>query len=349
MNHLQDRKKKALFAGEEAGGTEHEVTTRRRDKRGDSTTHSEQSRHLPFVSLNPYALLSTTPLTRTYHFQQAGTPSTELSSPPPHPQLSPPPPSYTVSAVFHRNVVIDDHGPDIVLASTDAVLFYAHSTRLLDVSWNAFNGLVNATASTNVGDGAPAIMIKHNSEVFDTVLHAIYSIPNTENGPTLESLLEAVSALKTYGVPLDQFVVPSTPLYDHIVAEMPRNPLEVFLVAAENDLQDLAVAASRRLYGLDIPAITDEMAVRMGSPYMIRLVRLQAERLGFLRALLLELPRPHAYDLDCGFVARKELERAWALASASVFWDAKAGTRLPSAHLGLPSDAWYMKTCLWVC
>lgn len=241
-------------------------------------------------------------------------------------------PSYTVSAVFHRNTVIDNRGPDIVLASTDRILFYAHSARLLAISMNAFNDLVDATASTNVGDGAPAIMIEHNSEVFDIVLHAIYSIPKTGNGPTLESLLEAISALKTYGVPLDQFVVPSTALYNHIVTEMPRGQLEVFLVAAENDLQDLAVAASRRLHGLNISRMTDEMAMRMGAPYMLRLVRLQEERLAFLRALLLELPRPHAYDLDCGFVARKELERAWNQASASIFWDAKAGTRSPSAH-----------------
>lgn len=56
MSRHQDRKKKALFAEEEAGGAAHGMLTRHQDKRRDVTAHSEQSTHASSVSLHPYTL-----------------------------------------------------------------------------------------------------------------------------------------------------------------------------------------------------------------------------------------------------------------------------------------------------
>lgn len=213
-----------------------------------------------------------------------------------------------------------------MLASSDHVLFHAHSAQLLAVSENAFDSLFGARAEADVDNESPIIMIQQTSSVFDVVLHTIYNIPNTTDaGPTLTSLLEAVSALKMYGVPLNEFIAPSTLLFDHIVSKMLRGPLEVYVVAAENNLEALAVAASRHLHSVYLADISNETTMRMGPIYVLRLVQLLYIRNRYLRSLLFEMPRPHPYRWDCGSEARKDLERAWVLASTSVIWDEKAG------------------------
>ncbi|TCD60286.1 hypothetical protein EIP91_010420, partial [Steccherinum ochraceum] len=139
-------------------------------------------------------------------------------------------------------------------------------------------------------------------------------------------LLQAVKTLKTYGIDIDQVVEHNTPLYDHIVAETPARPVEVFLVAAENSLDALAVTTSAHLHSLLLPQITDEMAKRMGPRYLKRLLELHADRVKYLEQLLLDAPKSHPSTVDCGVAEQRELAMAWAVATSDLQWKIEPDT-----------------------
>ncbi|TCD60288.1 hypothetical protein EIP91_010422 [Steccherinum ochraceum] len=241
---------------------------------------------------------------------------------PPSLQL-PPHQEYSISTAFHADFLLDDQKPDVVLISSDRVLFYAHQSFLLATSNNTLNGLLSIQAiGTVIGStaGSLSVLVPTGSTLFNVVLHTIYGISCKQFKPSLEVLLQAVKSLNTYGIAIDQVVGRNTPLFDHIVAETPKGPVDVFLVATEHNLDALAVAASAHLHSLVLPTITDEMAKRMGSTYLKRLMQLHLERTRFLRSLLLEVPTSHEDTTACGFTERKKLDEAWVLAATSVIW-----------------------------
>ncbi|KAH8081294.1 hypothetical protein BXZ70DRAFT_959678 [Cristinia sonorae] len=245
-----------------------------------------------------------------------GTPLTEA---PPSLHL-PPQPTYSVSTAFHTNLVYDGQRPNVVLFTSDHVLFYAHISHLTTVSGNAFNGLLALNVVRNVTQGGTSLVVPvpEDSVLFNVIIHTIYSQPCNQYRPSIDTLLNAVRALKTYGVPLQRFVVPTTPLYHHIISEAPRRPIETYLVAAEHNLDAIAVASSAHLHSFPLFAITDDMAVQMGSIYLKRLVFLHIERVIHLARLILTPPKQHPDLPECGFVEQQRLSRAWALAAASL-------------------------------
>ncbi|TCD64952.1 hypothetical protein EIP91_003410 [Steccherinum ochraceum] len=236
---------------------------------------------------------------------------------------------YTVSSAFHAELLIGANKPDVVLVSSDHVLFYAHKSHLLASSNNTFNGRLSAD-STGMVMGSPlgslwVVGVSTGSVLFNIVLHAIYGMSCSQFNPPLEALLHAVKSLKTYGVSLAHALGHDTPLYNHIVAESPRRPIEVFLVAAENDLDALAVTSSEYLQSLKLSDITDEMADRMGPRYLRRLTVLHFDRMEYLKQLIMDLPQPHEDTMECGFIEQTKLARAWTLAAASLVWDIRPG------------------------
>ncbi|THH32086.1 hypothetical protein EUX98_g2123 [Antrodiella citrinella] len=240
-------------------------------------------------------------------------------------ELFEPEPMYSVSSTFQGEFTLDGKKTDAILITFDRIIFHVHTLYLDSVSKNGFNSLLNlGTRGSTVG--VPVIItVPEDSSLFNIVIHTIYNMSCSEYYPPLDVLLDAVQALKTYGMPLHQFVVPDTPLYNHILLQAPRKPLDVFIIAAENDLEDLAVAASAHLLSLQLPDITDEMAARMGSFYLRRLFQLHMERVNDLKRALLEPPKTHVDTVSCGFVEQKKLARAWALAAAGLLWEVKPG------------------------
>ncbi|TCD64955.1 hypothetical protein EIP91_003413 [Steccherinum ochraceum] len=259
--------------------------------------------------------------------REAATPvGTPMSEAPPPLQLpTPPQPLYSVSASFHSKFHCKNLGPDAIFITTDRVIFYAHTSVLLIASQNAFNGLLSVEAierGREITAGPLLIVtVPANSTLFNVVFHTIYGISCTQYSPSLDILLEAVTELRTYGVSQDKFISPDKPIFHHILSETPRNPINVFLVASENDLEPLAVATSVHLHSLHLPSITDEMVNRMGPKYFKRLVNLHIERTEYLKQILLDPPTPHVDTVDCGFIQRRSLARAWAFATASLVWD----------------------------
>lgn len=230
-------------------------------------------------------------------------------------------PMYSVSTIFHS----EGQNPDTALVSPDHTVFYTHTSVLLSASQNAFNGLLSPEAVGSTAGLPFVVPVPEYSDLLNVVLHAIYHMPFTYFNPSLTILLEAIPTLKRYGIPEAHFISPSTPLFTHILAETPRNPISVYLAAAENNLERLAVASSAHLHSFQLPTLTDEMANRMGPRYLQRLFRLHVERTEYLKLLLLDSPKAHEDTLQCGFVEQKMLARAWALAAANLVWEIKPG------------------------
>ncbi|TCD66403.1 hypothetical protein EIP91_001394 [Steccherinum ochraceum] len=252
--------------------------------------------------------------------QRATTPvGTPLQDAPPLLPLQAEQPTYSMSTTFHSGGA----NSDTILVSPDHVIFYVDSSVLLSASQNAFNCLLSPEAMGATAGPLHVVLVPEHSVLLNVMLHAIYSMSCSHYNPPLGTLLEAIPALKKYGIPEDHFIATSTPLFAHILAETPRNPVSVFLAAAENNLEHLAVASSAHLHSLELHKLTDEMADRMGSRYLQRLFRLHVERTEYLKRLLLDAPKGHEDTLKCGFVEQKRSTRAWALAAASLVWDIK--------------------------
>ncbi|TCD60169.1 hypothetical protein EIP91_010616 [Steccherinum ochraceum] len=290
--------------------------------RGFASSHERQEEATTQATQTPEQ--AATPVGITIKHKSSATYDLTLTveKAPPSLQL-PPQQVYSISTAFHADFLVDDKKPDVVLISSDRVLFYAHQSFLLSVSNNTFNGLLSIDAIGTIAGstaGSLCVVVPVGSVLFNVALHTIYGMSCQQFKPPFDMLLQAVQILKTFGIAIDQFLGRDTPLYNHIVAETPPIPIEVFLVAAENNLDALAVATSAHLHSLGLSKVTEEMAVRMGPTYFKRLMWLHMERTGYLEQLLLVAPRPHEDTAECGMVERRGFNQAWTLAVGNLMW-----------------------------
>jgi hypothetical protein len=202
----------------------------------------------------------------------------------------------------------------------------------------------NQPQNQSVDGNHVIVMLPETAEILNVVLHTMYMMPCTQFSPSLECIVQAVDALSKYGVPLKTFVAPSTPLYSLILARAPLFPIELYAVAAHNDLLELATAISSHLLAYNLSSLTDELALRIGPLYLKRLFFLHLGRNDALKRLLLSPPALHGPTPQCDFTEQKKLTRAWALATAYLAWDARPGQKfLRSYQLQLTQ---HVQTCL---
>ncbi|KAF8909651.1 hypothetical protein CPB84DRAFT_1842893 [Gymnopilus junonius] len=81
------------------------------------------------------------------------------------------------------------------------------------------------------------------------------------------------------------------------------------------------ISALSHLLSYDLTTITDDMAVRMGSTYLKKLMILHLERHTMLKQILLRPPHPHAPTKKCGFGNQDKVTRTWVLLSAHFVWE----------------------------
>jgi hypothetical protein len=215
----------------------------------------------------------------------------------------------------------------MTLHSSDSVFFYVHSAALLKVSKNSFGSLIQTypISPTSDDDVNPAILVPEDSHVLNILLHLIYMIPCSHFCPPVEIISKTVSALKRYGVSIKSFAAPDACLYNLILSRAPLHPIELYAVAAENELHDLAVAISPHLMSLDLATLTDEIVIQIGPTYLKRLFFLHLGRNEALKKLLFSPPTLHGPTPQCDFIEQRKLTRAWALAAAYLAWDARPG------------------------
>lgn len=230
----------------------------------------------------------------------------------------------SVSTVFYPGATHSQTPPDLILLSHDSVFFYAHSGRLLDDSINGFDSNLPVRHASGRDDGTHSIVVlAETSEVLNIILHAIYMLPCSHFSPSLDSIIHCVDSLRKYGIPPKTCINPNAPLYNLILSRAPLYPIELYAVASENDLLELAVAISPHLLSYNLSNLTDELAVTIGPIYLKRLFFLHLGRNDALKRLLLSPPLLHGPTSDCDFAQQKKLTRAWALATAYLAWDTR--------------------------
>ena len=231
----------------------------------------------------------------------------------------------SVSTTFYPGAPNDSHPADLVLVSNDSVFFYVHTSRILKASKNCFNHLMPPPIHEDNDQIGPILPVPESSIILNIILHAVYNMSCAHYAPSFLALESAITALKTYGVQLHDRIANSTHLYNLLMSHAPLFPLELYALAASNDLCDLAVSTSQHLLSFSLASLTDDMAVRIGPVYVKRLFFLHFGRAEALKRLLLSPPHPHAPTQWCDLTEQKRLTRAWALASAYLAWDARPG------------------------
>ncbi|KAK7691893.1 hypothetical protein QCA50_005298 [Cerrena zonata] len=211
------------------------------------------------------------------------------------------PSSFSMSTAFSAYMNFGDGEPDVVLMSRDAVHFFVRRNRLLNVSNNQFALLLS-----------PYIDLS-----FQT---AQQPIQLTEDAQTLN--IQAIQTLEKYGIVLSTHLIPGTPLFDDIVLKTPYQPLEVYIVAAEHDLFQLAQIASGYLLSISLLSIPRMQLSRLNSDYLAMLYNLHIVRTLVLQRLISRPPDEHEATFQCGFSAYQAMKSAWSVATSSFILNA---------------------------
>lgn len=211
--------------------------------------------------------------------------------------------------------------------SCDEVFFYTHSTRFA-ASNNKFNGLLCSSDSKKHAGGPDILPLPESSVVVNVLLHTVYDIPCDQYSPSLAVLHATLRTLLKYDLPLHSYISRRSVVFD-LLAHVPTSPLEVYTIAAEYDIYELAADASARLISLDISSISDEMAARMGAAYFMRLCLLSQRHKDILRNLLLVPLAMHTHwdgggGMECAGAA---VARAWSREVADLAWEATPCTQ----------------------
>ncbi|KAK7692325.1 hypothetical protein QCA50_003950 [Cerrena zonata] len=226
------------------------------------------------------------------------------------------PTSIAMSTAFSASLNVGDGESDLVLVSKDAVHFFIRRNRLLKASSNQFAFLLDLYLDLSFQTPLHPIYLTEDAQTLNIVLHVIYNLSFRLYSPPLEILLQAVQTLGKYGVALDPHVHPGTALYDDIVLKMPYEPLEVYIIAAEHDLFELAQAASGFLLSLSLLSIPRLTSARLNSDYLTMLYNMHLSRTIVLQRLVSRQPEAHEPTSHCGFSEYQALKAAWSVAAS---------------------------------
>jgi len=235
-----------------------------------------------------------------------------------------------MSTTFRKDAdLLAGEQPDTVLLSADNVAFYVHSNRLRAASTNALCGLLVPGAertrprTSSFGIDLPVLVMPDDSNVLNIVLHAMYGLDATRYNPPFEAVSRAVVALTgIYGVPISTIFSPVNAIYNALESLAVSQPLRVYALAGHYGIESLAVTASSYLLSYPLSRISDEDAEYMGGRYLRRLFFLHLGRIDRLKGLLNRPPDPHPVTQMCDPEDQKKVNRAWALGTSFLVFNA---------------------------
>lgn len=246
----------------------------------------------------------------------------------------------SVSTTFFPGANIDSIPVDLIIVSSDAVFFYVHSQRLIAASDNNFNGHLPMKGDSGEMSDA-VISLPQTSSVINILLHTVYSMTCAHYMPSLVDLSAAIEAFKVYGLPTKTYFATGSPLASLLLNYAPTHAIEVYTIAAQHNLQDIAIAASPHLLSFQLSTLHDEIVERMGPVYLKKLFFLHLGRndavsaviysnntrakreMNQFKRIIAEVPVPHPPTPTCDFTDQKAITRAWSLASAYLTWDTR--------------------------
>ena len=207
-------------------------------------------------------------------------------------------------------------------------MFHLHAFRVLEPSTNGFAHKWPPQSHSVNSANLPIILVPESSLVLNLVLHCVYNLPCAHFSATLEDLSACVAAIVKYGLQLSAYASPGGALYDLVLSRAPTAGIQMYTLAAEHKLEQLAVAVSPSLLSFNLATLGEDLVKRMGAVYLKRLVFLHLGRSAALKRLLSPPLNYHPPDEDCGDEEHDTLISAWGLAVASLAWDARPGTHL---------------------
>ncbi len=229
-----------------------------------------------------------------------------------------------LSAVFYPQAGLEPYHPDVAVVSSDQVFFYVHRERLLSVSFNKFDDMFPVHNET-FSDFPLLYSASETADVMNIVFHVIYGKSCSPYSPSFDTLILVMNALRKYGVPLQWYMSTHTELFALFLSHATFRSIEGYAIAAENNLDDLAVAVSSHLLSFQISSLTNDMANRIGAVYLKRLVSLHQNRMDMLRSFVFTPPEHHSPTVACTQDNQSNLYRAWALGVSQLVWEASPG------------------------
>ncbi|KAI0291770.1 hypothetical protein BC826DRAFT_1022115 [Russula brevipes] len=216
----------------------------------------------------------------------------------------------SVSTTFYPGAELDVSPTDLIILSSDSVFFYVHTHKIL-------------SEQVHPEHAGSILAVHHDSVILNILLHTIYNLSAAHFSPTPEAVIAAVESLEKYGLSVQNYMAPASPLHTLFLGTAPQAPIEFYALSGAYNLQHLAIPISSFLLSYSLASLTDELTVKMGPLYLKRLFYLHLGRVEALKRLLLPPPQPHVPTANCDFTEQKKLTRAWALASAYLAWDVR--------------------------
>lgn len=161
--------------------------------------------------------------------------------------------------------------------------------------------------------------------MLNLVLHCVYNLSCAHFSSSAEDVSTCVATIIKYGLPLSTYASQDGPLYNLVLAHAPTAGIQMYTLAAEHKLEQLAIAVSPFLLSFDLATLTEDLVGRMGAVYLRRLVFLHLGRIAALKRLLSPPLSYHLPDDACGAKEHDALMNAWGLAVAPLVWDARPG------------------------
>ena len=234
-----------------------------------------------------------------------------------------------ISTTFFPGAPYSTKPPDLILLSVDRVLFHLHAHQVLTPSTNGFAHKWPPQSHSVNSENLPIILVPESSLVLNLVLHCVYDLPCTHLSSTVEDVSVCVATIVKYGLPLSAYASPGGTLHNLVLSRAPTAGIQMYTLAAEHKLEQLAVAVSPSLLSFNLATLEEDLVKRMGAVYLKRLVFLHLGRSAALKRLLSPPLNYHPPDEDCGDEEHDALISAWGLAVASLGWDARPGAHLP--------------------
>ncbi|TFK65516.1 hypothetical protein BDN72DRAFT_889364 [Pluteus cervinus] len=234
------------------------------------------------------------------------------------------PEARTVSISTAFNPVTHPTGLDLIFSSLDCVLFYVDMKVIAKASPRAFQSAISASSTHEPPGVMNIILIQETSPVLNVMLHTLYRTSCARHSPTFETLVDAVNHMPLYDISPAAHIIPSSHIYATLVAYAPLYPLELYGLAGQHQIHELAVATSSHLLSYPLPSMSDEIAQRMGALYLKRLFDLHLNRFSALNEMLHSPPHLHAPTIKCTSADQRSLRRAWVLVSAYLAWETRA-------------------------
>ena len=249
----------------------------------------------------------------------------------------------SMSTTFWLGAMDDPYPTDVLLVSSDNVLFCVHSITLLVHSLDKFGGYLK--------DMSQPILLSAHSAVVNLALYALYDLNPSPFNPTPALMTQALNFLIDHGILPKDCITPRGPFCQALSTLGVQSPLETFMAAAYFDLEALAVDVSRNLLSLPLQSITEEIARTIGPSYLRRLFFLHLGRIDRLKQLMLQVPEAHGQNKDCYDSEQRLLQLEWrslAVALAPEASPAMGPSRLYTAFLPITQKKSLCPDCTYV-